>query len=301
MSKARRRAAAAAIGADASAGRVLQAALAVSVAALMEHEPGARQGDAEAVHQARVATRRLRSDLRTFAEFVDAEAASALRAELGVAGGALGAVRDADVLHERLARQAAGLPPGMGAGTRHLLTRLESERSVARGELIALLDSPRYAGLVESLVQAAAVPPLTPAADRPGRAATAAAVRRPWKRLIRAVAALGAAPPDEQLHAVRIKAKRVRYAAEAASAVWGSPATALAKQVARVQTVLGDLQDAAVAEAWLAGAATDAPSGVAAGALIAVQWNEAATARAAFPAAWEGVGRAKATAWLDRR
>ncbi len=56
---------------------------------------------------------------------------------------------------------------------------------------------------------------------------------------------------DEDLHNVRIRAKRARYAAEAAAPVWGKPARKLASAVAGVQTVLGDLQDAVVTDAWL--------------------------------------------------
>ena len=62
-----------------------------------------------------------------------------------------------------------------------------------------------------------------------------------------AVDDLGATPPDAALHAVRIRAKRCRYAAEATIPVFGTPAQRFARAIADVQDVLGEHQDAVVA------------------------------------------------------
>src|SRR5436190_7535261 len=89
------------------AGDAVRAALATGFARLLRHDPGVRIGDdPEDVHQARVATRRLRSDLRTFRSLLDQEQAQVLRDELKWAADLLGDVRDADVLLERLRTQA---------------------------------------------------------------------------------------------------------------------------------------------------------------------------------------------------
>src|SRR5579864_7012437 len=88
---------------DAPAREVIRHVLAESVAALLLHDPVVRTGgDPEAVHQARVATRKLRSHLRTFGPLLDAGWTEPLRAELGWLAMALGAVRDREVLLERL-------------------------------------------------------------------------------------------------------------------------------------------------------------------------------------------------------
>ncbi len=58
--------------------------------------------------------------------------------------------------------------------------------------------------------------------------------------------------PDEQLHDLRIRAKRCRYAAEAAAAATGKNAAKFAREVAALQEVLGELHDAVVAEALAA-------------------------------------------------
>ena len=95
------------------AGDAVRAALANGVSRLLRHDPGVRVGDdPEDVHQARVATRRLRSDLRTFRSLLDQEQAGPVRDELRWAGDLLGEQRDADVLLERLRRDADRLPNG---------------------------------------------------------------------------------------------------------------------------------------------------------------------------------------------
>ena len=82
---------------------VVRASIAVSAERMLRHDAGVRLGeDPEAVHQARVATRRLRSDLRTFRSLLDPEWNESLRVELGWLGGELGTVRDLDVLDARV-------------------------------------------------------------------------------------------------------------------------------------------------------------------------------------------------------
>jgi CHAD domain-containing protein len=79
-------------------------AVASSVIQLLRHDPGVRLGeDPEDVHWFRVATRKLRSELRTFRPLLGDAQMSSLRAELRWLGGKVGPVRDADVLAERLA------------------------------------------------------------------------------------------------------------------------------------------------------------------------------------------------------
>jgi len=126
-------------------------------------------------------------------------------------------------------------------------------------------------------------------------------VRGPWRRLHRAVAALGPDPEDDALHQIRIHAKRCRYAAEAAAPVIGKAASNLAAGVAELQGVLGDFHDAIVAEAWLRQGASRGSAGAAlvAGELITFQRQEAATCRAAWTAAWKDASAKKLRAWLD--
>jgi len=333
-----------AAGRHSSAGEAVRAAIGGSVVRLIRHDPGARLGDdPEDVHQARVATRRLRSDLRTLRPLLDDEWAAGLREELGWLADLLGGVRDTDVLLERVQRHAGHLPAADAKGVDRLLRQLKDERDVARQALIAGMDSARYTELLDRLVAAAAGPvfALPEAADPPpavgdpsaaeapavgdppavevgagaatriligpGPEATPAIdllpalVRRPWRHLAQAVAALGPQPADDALHDIRIRAKRCRYAAEVAVAVVGKPAARLGVAVAEVQSVLGDFHDAIVAEEWLRAAAAGGPAnvGLAAGQLIAIERGEAAASRARWTKAWAAASSKKLRTWLD--
>ena len=391
-------------GRKASAAEVVRAAIANSVDRLFKHDPGVRLGDdPEDVHQARVATRRLRSDLRTFGSLLDESWNRALRDELGWIAALLGDVRDTDVLLARLEKHAAGLAPEDAKPAAALLARLAAHRSVARTALLLAFDSSRYTDLLDRLVDAArepvfaareptaagslmsdpagapatagassrppadpttagarsqlpgappapagpplptggaestaqpaalarlgmvpteqaisVAPPSEPAAtngagrkpapdadrgrdiDRPAIDVLPALVKKPWSHLQRAVAELGDTPADDQLHEVRIRAKRCRYAAEAVAPVVGKPAVALAAAVADLQGLLGDFHDAIVAEEWLRGAAGHGSptQALVAGQLITVQRLEAQVGRDSWPALWKAASAKKLRAWL---
>jgi CHAD domain-containing protein len=240
------------IGEDATAGDVVRRAIALSVIRLIRHDPVMRMDtDPEGVHQARVATRRLRSDLRTFRALVDKVWSSALRDELGWLAEILGAVRDGDVLLARLRESAAALPAADRPHTVAALATLEDDRNVAHATLLETLRSRRYADLLDRLVAAANAPALGVSASERASEVVPQLVRKPWRKLDKHVRGLGESPSDEKLHAVRIRTKRVRYAAEAVTPVVGKPAREFAKAAARLQDVLGELNDSVVATHWL--------------------------------------------------
>ncbi|MDR0360825.1 MAG: CHAD domain-containing protein, partial [bacterium] len=116
------------LGRTATAGDGVRAAIAASVRRLLTHDPGVRLGgDPEDVHQARVAVRRLRSDLRTFSPLLAAEWTAELRDELRWLGGELGAVRDAEVLRDRLQAKAGRLPPADAEAGRRVVCALDGD------------------------------------------------------------------------------------------------------------------------------------------------------------------------------
>jgi CHAD domain-containing protein len=287
-------------GDDATAGDVVRAAIAASVIRILRHDAGVRIGDdPEDVHQARVGTRRLRSDLQTFESLLDPDWLGALVVELKWLGGLLGSVRDADVLLERLRRQAATLAPDDAPGAASIVRRLAQQREVARATLLDAMAGPRYVALLDRLVAAAQAPVLLPEADAKATEVLPALVLKPWRRLVHAVKVLDDPPPDEQLHAVRIRAKRVRYAVEAVAPVVGRKAKRLASTVAELQGVLGDHQDAVVAEAWLREAAADeGVSPLVVGELIAIERVEAEACRQAWRASWHRASQPQLRKWL---
>ncbi len=297
------------IDADATAAELVRHALARCVAAMLRHDPGVRLGgDEEAVHDFRVATRRLRSDLRSFAVLLDRGALAHVRSELSWLGALVGVLRDTDVLAGRLARDLAELPARDREAAEPLVAHLGRQAASARDDLLAAMRDERYVLLVDSLVEVARVPPLRRGSRRataPAAAHVSSVARRPWQRLVTGVRALGEEPSDAALHRVRILAKRCRYAAEAVAPVAGPGAARFASAVADVQTLLGDHQDAVVAQAFLAGAA-----GLAAGregdrelraviaALIELERSRQSELRSRWPGTWRAASAKDLRRWL---
>ena len=241
---------------------VIHTAIAGSARMLILHLPAALLGDdSEGVHQARVATRRLRSDLRTFATMLDPAWTSVLRAELQWLAGALGAVRDADVLLGRInalvetttnttTNDAIESGSGANLAAAEVVAVLEAQRAAVRMDLATVIGSRRALALYEMVVAAALDPPTNTRAVGSASRRLAPLVRRQWRHLQRQVSELGDTPSDAQLHRVRLLAKRARYAAQAVSPAFGPVARRFASAMAAIQDELGELHDLAVAAAW---------------------------------------------------
>ena len=284
---------------NAPARDVIRNAIAESVAALLHHDPLVRTGrDPEAVHQARVATRKLRSHLRTFAPLLDVEWTEPLRSELGWLALSLGAVRDREVLLERLRQRSQSLPANDIRSAGALPRLLENEIGDLRKKLKEDLDSQRYIDLLESLVAAAHSPATLAEAEQPAASVLPALATTPWRRLRSAVRQLPANPADPELHRIRILAKRARYAAEAVAPVAGPGADAFAKAAARLQTVLGEHQDSVTAQAWLRAAKVSGRRAFVAGQLIALESIAARDARAEWQKVWQALDRKKLREWM---
>jgi CHAD domain-containing protein len=273
----------------------LEAFLRQRLVSLLSHDAGVRLGGPpEELHQLRVASRRLRAALRAATPIVLRSWAEPLRVELGWLGTELGKVRDLDVLTERLRAQAAELDHADGEAFEPVLDSLERERTERAAELAETLRSPRYLELVAELERAVAAPQILDR-KRPVRELA----RSPFRRLGKAVAALGDDPTDAELHRVRILGKRARYAAELAEAAEGKTAAKFVRAAKEFQDVLGEHQDSAVAEERLRELARDAESAaaLAAGRLVERQRAARAQARAGLPRAWSRLERAGAKAW----
>jgi CHAD domain-containing protein len=289
------------VGSESNVADVVRHAIAASVLRLLRHDPGVRLGDdPEDVHQARVATRRIRSDLRTFRDVVETSWAVPLRAELKWLGALLGAVRDAEVLRDRLRGRQPLLATGDLPALERLLAGLDGRREEARERLLSAMREPRYTSLLDALVEAARMPAvLDEFAPAPAGTALRPALEPPWKHLRAAIDHVREDPSDEALHAARIRAKRVRYAAEAVAPVFGKRASSFARAAVGLQDVLGEHQDAVVASAWLRASSTGAHSiAFVAGELTAIEGDAARAARAAWPDAWKALSRKKLRFWM---
>jgi CHAD domain-containing protein len=173
--------------------------------AIRAREAGARSGaDPEDLHEMRVAVRRLRGILRASRALFQPRPVDRLRAELGWPGGKLGHVRDLDVLHAYLHPRLVALAGAERGGAERVLRRLAADRSRARAALHQALAAPRYPRLLVRLDAFLARPP---AAESDVSLPEVAAGE--WRRLRKAVKKLPGRPSAEDLHAVRIKVKRV--------------------------------------------------------------------------------------------
>ena len=284
---------------DADVTDVVRRELATSVMRLVRHDAGVRLGeDPEDVHQARVATRRVRSALRTFRDVLDPEWAVSLRDRLRWLADELGAVRDTEVLRDRIRSREPMLPETDRKGLEELVTMVEMTRDEMRERLLEAIREPAYVTLLDELVEAAREPRvLEEVGVAPAATALRPCVERPWNHLERAVEQARDDGSDAALHGVRIRAKRARYAAEAVSPVFGKRAEAFAEAASGLQDVLGDHQDTVVARAWLRQAAESGADAFVAGELSAVEAQAAAAARAAWPKAWKALSRKRLRFW----
>ena len=285
---------------------VLRATLSAGLARLLDHDWRLRlttsMPAAVDVHQARVATRRLRSDLKTFGDLLDPVWLRHVRNDLKWCGAALGELRDADVLAEQLVD--APLP---------IQRRLAVQREAAAQSLAEVLASRRYLDLLDRIHAGSRWLPLRAGAEReakrPARKVMPPLVRGCWRAVRRQVRRSGSHPTPAQLHRIRIKAKQLRYAAEAATPVFGKPARRTASAAERVQTVLGQHHDAVAAEEWLRSEwrdeapASGAPIAVPAlsfeaGLHVADARRRRRKAERHWPRAWATLRQSKRRRWL---
>jgi CHAD domain-containing protein len=266
---------------------VIRDALAASAQDLLRCDAVLRlDRGADAVHEARVAVRRMRSDLRSFEPFLEDGWARALREEMRWLGDALGAARDADILVGRLGRDVEELPEEDRTRAYLALSPFRNTRDLVYEHIDVVIHDGRYAELLARIVAAGRHPVLGARAGESARFAIAEVMAASWKRLRRGVRERSRPPTDAELHAIRICAKRVRYAAEAAEEVCGPPARRFARRVQRLQAVLGEQHDAIVAEAALR-AQAEGTQALFAGELIVIEARRAAAARRRWRRAWK--------------
>ncbi len=217
------------------------------LAALLDHEPGARAGeDPEELHDMRVATRRLRAALTVFSGALPGRAGR-LRAELDWLGNVLGTVRDLDVQLGYVLRWQRDLPVADGAALAELAALLEAERSEARRQLLITLASDRYLALVHglSLLVDPGQPRPVPGGQVPALLAVPDRVDAAHRRALRAVVRARRRGSPRDFHRLRIRSKQLRYTLELVADLYPKTAPAAAARVARVQDRLGTVQDAA--------------------------------------------------------
>ena len=267
-----------------SLGEVAYASLRRNLLRLVEHEPVARLGeDIEGVHQMRVATRRLRSAVDTFGDILP-PALVEQRGDLRWLGRCLGDERDLDVQRERFALAA----PLIGRKAADAINAILDERQArARKAVLKDLDSKRYVAMTEEMSDLLRAGPLPGLGEGPALEAALPLIEASRRDARRLGSTIRATSPDTDYHALRLKVRDLRYVSEFFSPLGGEPAEAYIRQVTRLQTLLGDHQDAAIAAELYTGLARDDALGKgaarAAGELAANALAEAEGYRWRFP------------------
>jgi CHAD domain-containing protein len=234
----------------APAGQVVLAYLREQAAALDSLAPSVRRDEPDAVHQMRVATRRLRSTLRTFRRVIGP--AGHLDEELRWLGSVLGEARDAEVLGQHLETVLATVPAEqvIGPVQARIKIHFAPVAAQARQAVLEALDSERFGSLRDEVGQLIAGPP-RPRAGRPAGDVLPREVRRAYRatarRMDRARRAAPGPARDTALHQARKAAKRARYAGELAEPAIGRKARRFSRQVKGVQSLLGDHHDSVIA------------------------------------------------------
>jgi triphosphatase len=242
-------------------GEVAFAVLRRQFAEMRSHEPGTRIGeDPEELHDMRVATRRMRAAMKVF-EVALPERARWLREELRWVAGAMGDVRDLDVQIDDLESWKSETDGENLESLDKILGVLRKRRAEARGRMLEALDSARYERLEASFGEMLR---RGPGAERelartngrspegePATSAAPALISARYRKWRKAAKRLDESSPPEEFHELRKKGKRLRYALEFVSEVYGEPVSALISPLKALQDDLGDHQDAVVAAGTL--------------------------------------------------
>jgi CHAD domain-containing protein len=292
-----------------SAGDVVLAYLWEQVQQLRRYDPLVRQDAPDAVHQMRVAARRMRSALQAFGRVLDRDSTRELTEELKWVAGELGGARDAEVMAERFAAILAEFPDELKLGpVDAALTRtFERRQADAREVAIAALDSERYLALHDRIDALLAAPPVTARARGKAKRELPKSVRRTYRRVESSMADAdrqSGGQRDLALHETRKAAKRLRYATEAVEPTVGKPAARLRKRLKAVQELLGEHQDTAVARPVLRQLAVqahlDGGNGFTYGLMYATEAARADQAENNLPTAWKQMRKRKNIAWLEK-
>jgi CHAD domain-containing protein len=211
--------------------------------------------DIEGVHDMRVASRRLRSALRDFTPYLRERKFRRLNKDLKKLADALGAVRDQDVAIMALEKLAADAPSEVSAGIEQFTDEQRRKRDIARSRLEQAITDEALAklekqfnsavedGMKVSRRRKAGGDHRKPAERLSCRDAGRDVIAARFRELQDLSASLYRPHKIRPLHEMRIAAKRLRYAIELFAPCWNEPLASFAKEIAKMQTSLGELHD----------------------------------------------------------
>ncbi len=226
---------------------------------LLANEDGVRRDlDSEFLHDFRVAVRRTRSALGQIRGVLPAEAVARFRTEFAWLGELTGPTRDLDVHRIKLAACRSAFPPKVAADLAPFEEFLGRKRRQARRLLLAGLRSRRCRRLLDDWRAFLDGPPspveAAPSAERAIVDVASERIRRALRRSLKRGKAIAAGTPPEQLHALRIELKKLRYLLEFFRSLYEPvEVERLIGALKRLQDNLGDFNDLRVQQAALVG------------------------------------------------
>lgn len=227
--------------ADGSAGEAVLAYVRTQFDALVTQDLRARRDAPDAVHQLRVASRRMRAALRAYRRLLPGT--ERLRTDLRWLGRQLADARDLEVQQEHLASAVAALPAELVVGpvSARLTRHFSPAAATARETVTNTLADKRYRRLLGDIDRLLTDPDLPARASRPAEKELPKHLRRAYRKTKRRLA-------TDTLHRARKAAKRYRYALEVAQPAVGKAARKARKRAKDLTKVLGEHQDGTVAQ-----------------------------------------------------
>jgi CHAD domain-containing protein len=278
-----------------SAAEVVLGYLRAQAEVMRGYDPRVRRDEPDALHQLRVAARRMRSVLQAYRDVLDRAATQPVIDDLRWLGTELSAARDSEVIEQRLTEVLGSLPEELVLGPVQAQVTRTMQRQRADGQrgALAALDSRRYLALHDAIDRLLVAPPLAKRGNRRARSELKRTVARSRRRTAKRMAAADRTGPgaarDQALHNTRKAAKRLRYVLEVAEPELGKKADRLRRRAKRLHKVLGEYQDSVVARPVIrqlaAPAQLDGGNGFSYGLLYAAEVDRARDALRELPAA----------------
>jgi CHAD domain-containing protein len=214
---------------------------------LAAQDEGIREGtDLEYVHRARVATRRLRAAMKFFDECFDARCGKRWRREIRRLTRELGDARDKDVQIEYVRGALADIhEPQYVLGIARLLVTFEHQRESVQVRVLRALDRFRESRTAEEISAA-----IKPMADRQPADPSEFVLQRAEEQIVSRLeellsyeSSLANAADQQQHHAMRIAAKRLRYTMEICRGAYAGRLDPFLASVKEIQGLLGEIHD----------------------------------------------------------
>jgi len=223
-------------------------AIAFGAESLTRHQNAAESGDAEPLHQLRVATRRLRASIDLFSNVIYAAQLKVFRRDIPWLGAQAGAVRECDVTSELLSARAARIDPELKAAIAPMIEALDERRKSEHAKLYELLASKRYQGLLAKLARPAIK---KVGADRRLGIVAAQLIRPASRGASRLGEKIADDAPPLLFHKLRVRIKRLRYELEMMAPLGAKRHKKTLARLEELQELLGRYHDITVASAWL--------------------------------------------------